>query len=93
MKVIKYGKGYEPKQVVCECCKSEIEYEKNEVDAFSYYYRGDKNSILLGSIDDISFQKGDIQVYRASIECPVCQHRIIIDEREIPIDMKVTIRY
>lgn len=92
MKVIKYGEGYEPKRVICEHCKSEIEYEKYDINDYTYYCRAD-GSIVLGRRDQVSFKEDDEQIYIASILCPVCRQHIVLTETKIPIDMQFTLKY
>ena len=31
MRVIKYGPGCQPKKIMCDSCKSELEYERSDV--------------------------------------------------------------
>lgn len=92
MKVIKYGKGYEPKVATCEHCKSEIEYEKCDINVYTYYCRAD-GSMLVGRVDQITFKEDDVQLCIAKIECPVCGSGIVLSEEKIPTDMKFTLKY
>lgn len=58
MNIIKYGKGYEPKVVTCEHCKSEIEYFDKDLETQNQtiYYEED----VAAEIEHIGFT------------CPVC---------------------
>lgn len=35
MKVIKYGPGYEPKLITCSSCKSDLEYEQDDIQYYN----------------------------------------------------------
>lgn len=67
MRILKYGEGYEPKVVICEHCKSEIEYFDIEAQPFSDYYQGANGEIWY------SFPDQDcIFIQKKGIKCPVC---------------------
>lgn len=72
MKILKYGEGY-PKTVVCDECKSTLEYVYNDI-------RDTSTTITCGD-PKIKYIKYDLRV----LDCPVCDHSIIIESacREI----------
>jgi predicted RNA-binding Zn-ribbon protein involved in translation (DUF1610 family) len=73
MKVIKYGEGYEPKVATCEHCKSEIEYFKEDLKPYTYYYRVEYDNRIIISSEDID---NSTQVMADTLECPVCGNNI-----------------
>lgn len=66
MKILKYGDGY-PKTIVCERCKSELQYVIPDIE--SYRTKQEYKDKNLRAITTHSY-----------IKCPVCGNTVIISE-------------
>lgn len=44
MKIINYGPGYEPKTIICETCKSEIEYVNADIQHYRSKVKSEDNN-------------------------------------------------
>ncbi len=75
MKILKYGEGY-PKTVTCDKCKSDLEYDTDDIKTFTSECK---------NIDE-----GKIQIMkRRYVVCPVCKQSInfgmeLLYEYELP---------
>ena len=68
MKVISYGEDYKPKTIICSYCKSELEYDYEDI------YSG---SCIV--VDKEKFTKKEIiSIY---VSCPVCGYSNTLGEK------------
>jgi DNA-directed RNA polymerase subunit RPC12/RpoP len=84
MKVINYGPGYEPDTMVCEQCKSEMEYTKDDVRKNDFYI--DLCGFRHNWWDGKTFCYYEHEEY---LHCPVCSHKIIFKIESCPIQPPV----